>query len=105
MGTVLLDHARTALDYAGESLAGLHAVLPRAGARLGYQHRQLIDDALRDLRQRDETLQRLYGAMCAAAGDELPARWQEFFAAYDAYLAAMRDVRSRLLQDDEDGTG
>ena len=105
MDTVLLDHARTALDYAGESLADLHAALPRAGAGLGYQHRRLIDDALRDLRQREETLQRLYGAMCTAAREDQPARWQEFFAAYDAYLATMRDVRSRLLQDDEDDAG
>jgi hypothetical protein len=98
MSDALLDHARVALEYAGETLANLAGLRQRIAA--GYHHRHLIDDALQDLRQRHERLQGLYAALRTATPDALAVRWQEFFAAYDAYLDIARDARSRLFTHD-----
>ena len=105
MPTALLEHAREALEHAGQSLAQLHSSLPGPAAALGRRHRQLIDEALQELWQRHESLQARYEAMTGAAQEELPDRWREFFAAYDAYLANLRDTRRRLFQDEDGGDG
>ena len=98
MSDVLLDHARVALEYAGETLANLAGMRQRGA--VGRDHRHLIDDALQDLRQRHERLQGHYDALRTATPDAMAVRWQEFFAAYDAYLDIARDARSRLFTHD-----
>jgi hypothetical protein len=75
-----------------------------SAAELGRQHRLLIDGALHDLERRHEVLTRLYEAMAVAPDDDAPACWQRFFVCYDDYLEAVRDVRSRLIQDERDST-
>jgi hypothetical protein len=77
-------------------------LLAPATATLGRQHRLLIDGALHDLERRHEALTQLYEAMIAASEQDVPACWQRFFACYDDYLDAVRDMRSRLIQDEGD---
>jgi hypothetical protein len=96
----LIDHAETAIERTARSLADMRARLGQSGT-LGQQHRLLLDSAVQDLTRRHELLSTLYEAMVGAPADELPARWQKFFACYDDYLSALRDAKSRLVQ----GTG
>lgn len=100
-----LHHAATAVERTGRSLAEMRARLEDpSAAKLGRQHRLLIDGALHDLERRHEVLTRLYEAMVSAPEDDAPACWQQFFVCYDDYLEAVRDVRSRLIQDERDST-
>lgn len=101
----LLDHARAAVEHAARTLAELQdAIDSPAAARLGRQHRLLVDGAFLDLGRRQERLSSLYAAMIDASEEQVPACWQRFFACYDEYLEAARDARSRLLRDEERAT-
>jgi hypothetical protein len=102
----LLDHARAAVERTGRSLAELQATVdsPSAG-RFGRQHRLLIDVALLDLGRRHAALSSLYAAMSDAPEDQVSGCWQRFFECYDDYLAAARDARSRLVQNEEHAPG
>lgn len=97
----LLSHAGTAVERTARSLADMRARLQApAAAALGRQHRLLIDGALHDLGRRYEALTGLYEAMISAPEEDAAACWQRFFACYDEYLETVRDVRSRLIQDE-----
>lgn len=100
----LLTHAKAAVDRTARSLSDMRTRLQLATA-MGRQHRLLIDGALHDLSRRHEALADLYEAMTSAPADEIPACWQRFFACYDDYLEAVRDIRSRLIQDENDPSG
>lgn len=94
----LIGHAEDAMERTKRSLAEIQARLEKPET-LGQQHRLLLDNTVQDLTRRYEMLADLYEAMAGAALDELPARWQKFFACYDGYLSALRDAKSRLVQD------
>lgn len=94
----LIGHAETAIERTARSLAEMRARLEHPGT-LGQQHRLLLEGAVQDLTRRHELLATLHEAMIGAPVDELPARWQKFFACYDDYLSALRDAKSRLVQD------
>jgi hypothetical protein len=96
----LLDHAKAAVERTERSLATMRARLQTSARSMGRQHRLLIDGALRDLTIRQEALTVLYEAMLAATADQLPSCWQKFFTCYDDYLEVVRDIRSRLIQDE-----
>ena len=99
----LLDHAKAAVERTARSLADMRTRLHTpSAAPLGSQHRLLIDGALHELDRRHELLTHLYEAMIAASDEEVPAHWQKFFACYDGYLETVRDIRSRLIQDEGD---
>ena len=100
----LLDHARASVERTARSLDDLRATLHSpSAARLGRQHRLLIDGALLDLARRHELLSGLYAAMSEAPEEQVAVYWQQFFACYDAYLEAVRDARTRLGQEQSTG--
>lgn len=94
----LIGHAETAIERTARSVAEMRARLDQPGT-LGQQHRLLLESAVQDLTRRYELLAGLYETMVGAPVDELPGRWQQFFACYDEYLSALRDAKSRLVQD------
>ena len=97
----LLSHAGAAVERTARSLADMRARLDTpSAAAIGRQHRLLIDGALHELGRRHEALAGLYKAMIAAPEEDAAACWQRFFACYDEYLETVRDIRSRLIQDD-----
>lgn len=101
----LLNHAKAAVERTARSLAKLRTRLQTPAPALGRQHRLLIDGALHDLTRRHAALTDLYEAMLSATADQLPGCWQKFFICYDDYLEAVRDTRSRLIQDESDPAG
>lgn len=98
----LLNHAKAAVERTARSLARMRASLHSPVGAMGRQHRLLVDGALHDLGRRHEELTGMYEEMLAATADQLPACWQRFFTCYDDYLEAVRDTRSRLIQDQSD---
>lgn len=99
---MLINHAKAAVERTGRSLASMRARFQTPGIPLGHQHRLLIDGALLDLSRRHESLIDLYNEMLSASAEQLPTCWQRFFACYDDYLEAVRDTRSRLIQDENE---
>jgi hypothetical protein len=92
----MLDHARTAVDRAAGILAATRVRLIDTKPLPSRDDRLAAEAALRGLQAMHEHLEHLCDQLCEADADALPIRWKHFFTQYDAFLAAVRDVKSRL---------
>lgn len=96
----LLSHAGAAVESTARSLESMQARMRAPTVLIGRQHRLLLEGALHELRRRHEVLRQRYDDLAAAPDADVPDAWQKFFTCYDDYLEAVRDVRSRLAQDE-----
>ena len=97
---MFLAHADAAVTRTRDSLARLRSALIAQSGTMSSPRQCRVEDLLLDLGRRHSRLANACLAMKEADASAMPSAWRHFLVCYDDYLAAVRDAKCELANEE-----